>query len=264
MINHIRTLLLNQSAASRPEPTFPGEEVVPPNFIPRRLTPGMQHLWHCLFGRQPDALYQNYRLWQIMALLHASPLADLVTLRDSRITYQPQQYVAFPDCFRVDVTQIAGAPVSLYVFGEPAADDVAGICMFSWRVDYLAPSTLRIIAQFPAAREITAEVTFSAGLSSAVPIRNTPLQLRVAQAAENCSWTVNATGRPYRPFGEVLAAFAQTLQDDGRAAIFKEPRTELYERLYRAWQDYPTDIGRYSAAILGLAYRIEEQPNATS
>jgi hypothetical protein len=74
-----------------------GEEFIDPLFVPRHLPPGMQSMHRILFGSVRDRLFMNYRMRQIMQIMHASPLEQDLLVQDSRITYLPFK----PDLFNV-------------------------------------------------------------------------------------------------------------------------------------------------------------------
>lgn len=84
MINHARTLLLNDKAL----PDELGEEFVP-EFAPLYLPRSLDRVHKILFGKQPIRQELNYKLRCIMQLLHATELAEFVLQLDPRVTYLP-------------------------------------------------------------------------------------------------------------------------------------------------------------------------------
>ena len=260
MINHIRTLLLNEAAARRPPLTFPGEEFVPPNFAPRRLSAALSRPLQVLFGRSPDALFQNYRLRQVMALLHTSVVADVLTRDDPRITYWPTAPGAFDTVFGVQVEQYLGGPRDLHVLGEVQADDRAGVCQFRWRV-IASGTSVQVFPDVGSVRTpYQGTVSFQNQLSTPIPLPGSTLQARLTFATEPCGWTVTAVGPPAKGFAEVIQELLTAFQGETLAALFREPRTAPYDALYDVWMQEPTTLGKVAAALLALAYRIEEQP----
>lgn len=91
MINHVRTLILNQSASSPSGLNYGlvGSEFIPPTYQPVVLTPALQRLRDVIYGTRPDVMMLLYRTFQLMGLLHGSELSRYVTWFDTRITYLP-------------------------------------------------------------------------------------------------------------------------------------------------------------------------------
>lgn len=88
MPNFVRTLLLNQ-ARTFFDTAVPGEEYVAPYFIPVTLPIALNKIRNILFGTSPSRTAVNYRLFQLLQMLHATELAEFMTYHDSRITYLP-------------------------------------------------------------------------------------------------------------------------------------------------------------------------------
>jgi hypothetical protein len=84
MINHARTLLLNDGEA---KPDTPGEELIAANFSALPWDSTMLEARRLLFGNNADRIALNFRLRQFMELLHATELRQFITDLDSRITY---------------------------------------------------------------------------------------------------------------------------------------------------------------------------------
>jgi hypothetical protein len=84
MINHVRTLLANA-----PANTADGWEYVPADFTPRQLSSTISRIRRFVFGLQPTPTALNYRLRQVMQLLHATELETYVLAKDPRVTYLP-------------------------------------------------------------------------------------------------------------------------------------------------------------------------------
>jgi len=90
MINHVRTLLQNMP------PGYPSDEYVDPDFVPMPVPEVVDKLKVVLFGRTPA---NQLRIRQLMQLVHATELEDLVLAPDPRITYLPFDNIHFgSDC----------------------------------------------------------------------------------------------------------------------------------------------------------------------
>src|SRR5690606_37703460 len=82
MINHVRTLLLGLPGAASPGYQTAGEEFVDPTFQPVALPTYLAAVRRTLFGVDPDRLMLNYRLKQLLEVIHATELAEYVTFLD--------------------------------------------------------------------------------------------------------------------------------------------------------------------------------------
>jgi hypothetical protein len=103
--NYIRTLLLNQTRGANAG--TPGEEYVAADFIPSALTQPLHKVRTLLLGGTEDRHTLNYRLYQLMQMLHASELAEFVTYHDARITYLPFSHSElFEDLSTPDLSDI--------------------------------------------------------------------------------------------------------------------------------------------------------------
>jgi hypothetical protein len=87
MINHIRTLLLNEEAVKHAGDL---EEYVPEEFRKRTEPHSIAKFRYVFFGETPTREELNYRLHQCMVILHTTPaLVRYVIKPDPRITYWP-------------------------------------------------------------------------------------------------------------------------------------------------------------------------------
>lgn len=91
MLNHVRTLLLNQAATSPSGLDYglTGSEFIPPTYAPVKLSPVLQRLRDTIYGTRPDTMMLLYRTFQLVGLLHGSELSRYMTWFDTRITYLP-------------------------------------------------------------------------------------------------------------------------------------------------------------------------------
>ncbi len=124
MVNHVRTLLLNEDGA--------GEEYVPPGYRKAQLPEALQRVRDILFGPSPDRRMLVYRVRQFMAILHSTPLATFVTRADPRITYT---LVAEPS-LQPSLT-ISGSDQPLYVSG-PRPTTADGAATQIWTITVTA------------------------------------------------------------------------------------------------------------------------------
>jgi len=110
MINHARTLLLNQSA-NRTSSADAGYEYVPPTYKETPLPTTLKTIHDIIFGKTPDNYFRNYRARELLSYLHQTELADHVYRLDPRVTYWPAMTdnKLYSAAKKVFVTQLAGA-----------------------------------------------------------------------------------------------------------------------------------------------------------
>lgn len=240
MINHIRTLLLNINGEPGFRSDVPGEEFVPPSYRARELHPSLRLPMQILFGTDPDRMFRNYRLRQIMTLLHESPLAEYLYTHDPRVTYWPPADAGFYDqAFGVTVVQTGGLPATLHVIGEPAADDAVGRCEQIWEIS-------------------ASEFAYTAvdGLSEVIPLGR-GLAVQFEANDPSASWRVTARGRPTTDFGQVLTNLGHAMGQGGLSWVFRPPQLEPYATFMNVWNDHPLTLYRYAALFLAIAFRLD-------
>jgi hypothetical protein len=136
MINHARTLLLNQSR-QRTHYSDVGYEYVPPEFRPVDLPPTLALVRQLLFGSAPDNYFLNYRCRELLSCIHTTDLADYVYKFDPRVTYWPEKHKPFfePTSKRVSITQIYGLPQRFNVTGNLRSLNALGHANRQYTID---------------------------------------------------------------------------------------------------------------------------------
>lgn len=157
MTNEIRTLLLNLDAAPRPW-YEPGEEYVPPDFHRRVEGGATAKVRRCLFGANADRTLKNYRLAQVMPLIHGSELADVAGV-DPRLTYWP----ADPASRTFESVFTSKGPAGTTVLVEGAEDN--GPLIHRWLVDYAAGAPATFTVRRLLGPDANTPTTFSAEVS---------------------------------------------------------------------------------------------------
>lgn len=206
MINHGRTLLLNQSGRTY-QPQYLGEEYIPPLYGEIDLPSYLRTARRLIFGADPERVFLNFRTRELLHTIHETGLAEYLYDLDPRVTYWPEQNpVFFNNKKRVTAAQIAGpSNARLYFSGNFAADNVKGIAQRDYTVRAIG-GTMSQVLEFTAKpprnmsrmamtdapnNYIVIEydddkfdttitpVDVSTGLSSAVDINGTDLSVRV-------------------------------------------------------------------------------------
>ncbi len=260
MINRVRTLLLNRGRDGY-DHEFPGEEYVEGTFIRKKLSPYLLRFHQAIFGREPDRLFLNFRLRQLMTLIHSTELEDYVTIPDPRITYLPlDSQNLFDEAFQPTAVQTTGSPATIYVTGEHQADESLGLAQQSWKIENLADNELRITRQRPRPSTVELSYALSHGLSTPVMLPGSALTCRINTAEVGATWHINVAGRPVRDIGQVIQSAVESLGDEGLQGIFPPLPAEPLLTFKNVWTDHPFAPYRQTALLLAFAEQIDRAP----
>lgn len=127
MINHARTLLLNQ-ARNQTHYSDLGYEYIPGDYKPIELPSTFAAIRQILFGTNPDNYFRNFRCREFLSYIHATELAEYMYRFDPRVTYWPEIGKPYfePASKRVFITQTYGAPKRLSAAGDLFAITATG------------------------------------------------------------------------------------------------------------------------------------------
>lgn len=254
MINHARTLLLNESPADRPAYGENGEEYIPAGYTRLQYPGYLMRLRNVFLGSGSDPLYQNYRLAQLMAVAHSNDVCrDLILGLDSRITYDPMR-AGFERYISGDlVTAVNPKGMTLELVGYGQADDKSGRAAFSWRVQTEGTSSLRVRSNWRN-DSIVHTLVLTDNRSQLLPLDNgLSLRLYVPAGAWDTGafWDVTSNTRPQTDLGEMLlrarAAGAESISE-----IFRGAPTS-YWNLWKRGQALPDVLGGLLAAMVARA-----------
>lgn len=256
MINHVRTLLMNQPRGSY-RVTDPGEEYISPRFIAAAWPVALQLFRNTLFGTRPDRLFINFRMRQIMQLLHSTELAADITKDDSRLTYLPFRDDMFADVFAVTIDQPTGQEAKLTLLGQPVADEYNGRTTSIWNL---------VIG------EDTVDVTPMGAAIVTVPIRDSTIvlpgtSLRVATYMASSGMTARITVRakPMTSISTLLGQAITVIGGRGIETVFPFQAAERVQTWKRVFLNHPATVMRQAAFLLGLAEHVNRLPReATS
>lgn len=257
MLNHLRTLLLNQDAALAAGADYPGEELVAAGYAAVRPGPTEAAVRRVLFGTAPDRAYLNYRLRQYLGLLHATELAPDALAHDARVTYVDAPNDAALRAAPVvaaAAASAAAAAAALTVTAGPAADDAAGRAYFRYRVE-VGPAAVRVDRLVAPVGTDAYPVAFTAGLSGPVVLPDSGVRLAVPDAP-GAVWEVTALARPGRAVPAVVAALADLLGSG--EALFGRPAVGVYAPWAAVWAGRDEPAYRLAAALLALGERTHE------
>lgn len=256
MLNHTRTLLLNQSTTAVPGNYVPGDELVAEGYTSVSLSSSLLSVRRALFGSDPDRYMLNYRLRQFMAILHATPLVEFVLAQDSRVTYpEPDQTLLARTLYQ---PQVLGRDGTLTVLGTPAAPDTGGRMKHVLRVTRLDADTVQIRRQTPPMTVTRIEMTETDGVSSVMDLVDLGYRFRLHQSVPGDSWTVDVVLRPQWDLARILTNLA-SLGETVFLELFGVPAEEPYLSWRNLWYHGRDPLLRLGAVLLALAYRTEER-----
>lgn len=287
MINHIRTLLLDESGSNKPAENYPLEEFVPTTFKPSRMSFELRKVWSVLFGTKPDRAYKNWRLFQISELAQASDLLEHWSAFDSRITHfdkpsddYSREYgkvlasrVKNGNVLNIVMTYSNGslAPSSaeglvnqtlkqedlgLTFTGKLTADEILGRSLSTWKLDLANDDTLDIKNLTDGFVQESQLLNFSYGMSQAINLKGLGLDLKFMDEGP-ASWTLEATARPNKDLGVVLANLDNLPKPD-LESLFVGKHKDL-QKFKEYWFKHEDLVERITALVLALAYKIEER-----
>jgi hypothetical protein len=135
VINHARTLLLNIASKSY-QPGTLGEEYVPqysPAALPTYLTTARK----ILLGTDPDKVFLNFRMHELLSFIHQTALGEFVYALDPRITYDTTATSEFFTAQQqINLRRVLGLTnTRLFLSGVVKADNITGRAYRNYFID---------------------------------------------------------------------------------------------------------------------------------
>lgn len=262
MINHVRTILLNQSSSTRPGYSYPGEEYVPDGYKERAVSIPVRTVRQVLFAAAPDRAMLNYRLRQYLSLIHSSELEEFVLAKDRRITYWPFDDSILRQVVRGPVaTQIAvpNGSQPFYFLHPISAVEVTGRLKQQWQLEVTDGSTVTINTYNDDGLSFTTTqgYTVTDGLSSTIVLPGSGLRCYF-QEGIGASWQIDVLGRPALSLPNVVNNAAALVTGTVRDGLFGETPIEPYKTFRDLWDRHDVTTYRLGALVLALAYRMDE------
>ena len=259
MVNHGRTLLLNLDGATHPGSTYPGEEYVSPDYKPIRLPPALSTMRDLLLGIGSDRALVNYRLRQLMALVHSTELGDYLTALDPRITYWPirDQRLFNLATFGATIRQLSGSTNwTVNVVGSTAAPQETRRAVDSWDVQLLTATSVRLSHRLDPFETFDLVFSVTDGVSSLIQIPNTPYSLRLVPGTGTLpSWAIDFIVRPATEIRDIYLA----VQEGYGLGLDIFGLGEPYDTLRGLWDHAAVSLPyRLGAVVVAWIYRADE------
>ena len=251
MINHARTLLMNV-AGSTPILDYIAEEIVDPAFNQLSLPSELLQLRRGLFGSDPDRHMLNYRVRQLLAVVHASPLVEYILGLDKRITYDFEStQLIDPKTWIPQVVRINDSP-ELPVLGTPFSPGAIGRIQHKFFVSVDTPGTVSV-------ERITApiqKVLFEFSSGDTVQLVGSGCDVRLQSTNSGQRWIVNIYAQPVSDIGDLYAAVAR-LGEPIYNYLFGLSRLEPYETFRQIWYRNTELPMRMAAMVCAMVLRTE-------
>jgi hypothetical protein len=252
MINHIRTLLLNRGGDHGYGYDYPGEEFVLPTFRAKAVPTFLNGALRMLFGSNPDRLFLNYRMRQIMSLLHSTELEEFIYLPDNRVTYWPMVDDGFHNVFQILQVPVISDGSTLFVIGSHDPEEGAGISEQQWRLEVMNGNIVQVTRQSPPLTTVLESYTLTDALTNEIPLSGTGLNFRISTPAV----VVTSRAEPQNDFGATLQGAVQLIGQSGIDNLFLST-VEPIPTLKTVWETHPLFSYKYSAILLVIAYYLE-------
>lgn len=263
MVNHGRNLLINVGPDGYSLATYPGEEYIPIGYKPKKLPPALMRFRQVLVGNNPDRVYLNYRVQQLLKIIHATPLGDYMSQLDPRITYLPFKDTFFSNVFGLSITQVTGNDERVYITGSHAANESTGKIEQLWDVFVLSGPQVRIIKRRAPYSTVVSDIDYTAGLSTPVQLPGSELSIRFQPSAAGTHWQLQSFAAPTTDIGSLLSLAIAAFGDQGDSEIFPTISSEPVTTFKRVWQSSDSGPLRFAALLLAYIWKVESLPVST-
>ena len=256
LVNHVRTLLLNRQKEGARLSDY-GEEYISEEFVPRLLNRPISRVHQILFGQRPDRLFLNYRMRQIMKMMHATPLSEDITAYSPRLSYLPFKDDLFDTAFRTTVKQLAGTAHITHIAGTYKADMGNGVAEQVWDVTVLSPGYVMVTRRrFPALTQLVVVDDEN----TAILLPGSELLFYLHDAPPGYLAQITATAKPQFNIAELLGQMINIAGETGLADIFPPQAEEpvvTWHNIYRNSHEAPM---KFTALLLAVADRTMRLP----
>jgi hypothetical protein len=256
MINHARSLILNDVASNRPEAGTLGEEYLPTEYRMLDYSGTLDRVRTKLLGASNDPLYQNYRLAQLMAVMHGNQYAEEQALAlDTRYTYRPYKADFLNLDFAVEVSEVDDKNMTLKTTGVPTANAAIGKSLYRWNVRTAVGPEL-IVQELLTGQTATYNVTITDEVTNSITLENGVI-LTVEVPSDiwqvEAMWVVTSMARPDQDLGYLVA----DLNSLGTGTV-----TDLFRNVpssfYNLWYQGVSLVDQLGGLLGAFVYKAEE------
>lgn len=258
MINHARTLLLNRPGATRPLPTYFLEEYVDPAFTPLQLPGALATVRNVLIGDGSDDAYANFRLWQLLRLVHSTEYAHYITDLDPRVTYLRRRSVVDAGAVSSYTPLTGPTTPKLYLLGSLETPLLPQRLQYDWLVEVVSGLVVRSTL-IQTQQTTDTIVTVDDDLSSPIPLAGQgTFNVRIASNAPlpvGARWQVTAFAKPAGDPSLLLEPLAK-IGDEALFELFGN--AEPYKTFSDLFTKHVYFQYRLTGMVLAYAYKANE------
>jgi hypothetical protein len=228
-------------------------EIIDPSYRQLTLPTPLLAVRSILFGAGPDRVMLAYRVRQLLAVAHATPLSEYLLSLDPRITYDfSDQTAVLGDTWRTGVTAVTGNASTLALYGTPEIPDVSGRAeqRILLRVDTDGIAGLTRLT--PPLSKVDIEV--QPGI--AAQLLGTPLMFWLANVLAPQVYIVTILARPTMDLSGLMASVA-SLSEPIQNYLFGITDDEPFLTFRNIWQQQNALPLRVAALVCALAYCTE-------
>lgn len=253
MINHLRTLLLNE----RRDDAALLEEFIPANFQPLQLGFDTGAVRSLLIRPEFPREYRNYIATLLTGLVYDSPFVPVVNGLDSRTTIDFSVNRTPTLQNQVVLTRQLNAS-SLHVVGTFVSDVAKGVFQGEWNLRKTSPTTVEVLDQRTAvARSV--EIAFngdSTGLYLLDPLNRLNFQLLGTSALPDLQANVKASNAMYY---DVTAALDRLKSNDSANGVFQSTiNAQTLRDLKSVFDNSRRPDHAMAAILIAYAFRLSE------
>jgi hypothetical protein len=215
-----------------------------------------------VFGGDPDRYMLNYRMYQIMAAIHATELEAFTTYHDSRITYLPLRHTSlYSSAYQTTSTKIGTFDGELAILEELIPEELAGWLHYQWTIDVISSSLVAVKRLKPTVIDDTHEYTMTENRSSPIQFTGSSLKFTFSGPV-GAEWAVESVTKPRRNIADILTALSNGITDADRIALFGAAPAEPVLTFKNLWNDHEEYAYRFGALMLAVAWLMHEQTAA--
>ena len=261
MINHARTLLLNPQAGQKFNPGILGEEFVPSDYVHIEIPRRLNRVRDILFGNNADRVMKNYRLREVMALIHSTELDQHVRDLDPRITYLPTRNDVFEAAFGTTITSNHSVSDSYLIIENEESAASSGYLSEHWTVTVDSPATSATIRRHtPLASSYTTSI--SSPQTDSITLPGSDLTAQITNPVAGHSYDIKSLKRPARNLAYIVGQLQTGMGAAAEAELFHKTE-EPYSTFENLWRKNPHLPYKLGGLLLALIYRLEDFRNAS-
>ena len=253
MINHLRTLLLNEL----PDSTADNEQYVPSTFRPILLPPDAAAVRAILIDQSWPRPYRNFVATLLSNITMDTPFASWLDRLDDRTTISPRTNAVASIQNTVSVQNVTAAQ-SLSVTGVFASNPAKGVFSGDWRIQKVDDTHVSILNLHDASLRVV-PVTFTGDTTAPLPIDPSAALVFQLVGVSSVPAGMNAIVRAANSMTYDVMDAINRLRSDGNAVdVFRQKGgAAIAPMLADTFHNSPRPDLALAAILTAYAYRLE-------